>query len=184
MKKIILFTIISTFPMLSYASGVSSGNLVMGFVWRSIVFLVFAFILYKLLKEPILNALDKRTDDIKTAINEAIKAKEDAQRELAEYKSKLSAMNKELEDMKERAIKAVEAEKNRILNEADQTVKKLKDFAESLIESDVIRAKAELKRYSFELAKNTALQKIESSLDTNKHETIINNYINKIGDLH
>jgi len=58
-------------------------------------------------------------------------------------------MSKELDDMKERAFKAAEAERRRIVTDAENTVEKLRQFSDSLIESDLARAKDDLKRYAF-----------------------------------
>lgn len=182
MKRLV-FLFVSLTPAILFASEGHGGSSVMGLVWRIIVFAVFVFILYKLLKSPLLNTLDKRTDDIKLALENAIKAKDEAQKELNEYKSKLSSMTKELEEMKERAFKAAEAEKNKILSDAEAAVARLKEFSESLIASDVARAKTELKSYAFSLAKQLAEEKLRKDLDINKHESIVSNYIKKIGEL-
>lgn len=183
-KRLILILTLILPPAVFASEGHGGGsNLVMGFVWRVVVFVVFAFILYKLLKDPLLNSLDKRTDDIKNALDEAIKARDEAQKELNEYKSKLASMNKELEEMKEKAFKAAEAEKSKIIAEAENTVGRLKEFSESLIASDLIRAKTELKNYAFTLAKKVAEEKLKSSFDMSKHEVVINNYIKKIGEV-
>lgn len=181
--KRLLFFLMMLLPTVVFASEGHGGNQLMGLVWRIIVFVVFVFILYKLLKGPLLNALDKRTDDIKSALENAVKAKEEAQKELTEYKSKLSSMNKELEEMKERAFKAAEAEKAKIIADAEVAVARLKEFSESLIASDVARAKTELKNYAFSLAKQLAEEKLKTNLDVNKHEAIVFNYIKKIGEL-
>ncbi len=181
--KRLLFFFMMLLPVAVMASEGHGGNQIMGLVWRIIVFVVFVFILYKLLKSPLLNALDKRTDDIKTALENAVKAKEEAQKELSEYKSKLSSMNKELEEMKERAFKSAEAEKAKIIADAESAVARLREFSESLIASDVARAKTELKNYAFSLAKQLAEEKLKTNLDVAKHEAIVSNYIKKIGEL-
>ncbi|MEF3254215.1 MAG: ATP synthase F0 subunit B [Deferribacterales bacterium] len=170
-------------PVIALASEGHGGNQFMGFVWRLIVFVVFVYILVKFLKSPILGALDKRTAEIKSAIDEALKAREEAEKELKEYRDKLASMNKELEEMKDRAFKVAEAEKEKVLADAHQTALKLRQFAESMIESDLARAKDELKRYAFGLAKNIAEEKLKSGLDTTKHEAVIKDNIKKIGEL-
>ncbi|MCA1926877.1 MAG: ATP synthase F0 subunit B [Calditerrivibrio sp.] len=185
MKKVAFLLFALLVPIFSIASGGGndSGNLFMGFVWRSIVFVVFVYILIRFLKSPLLGALDKRSEDIKTAIDDAVKARQDAESELNEYKTKIASMNKELEEMKERAFKVAEAEKVKIINDAEQAVEKLRQFAESLIESDLMRAKDELKRYTFNLARKIAEEKLIAELDDAKHEAVVKDYIKKIGDL-
>jgi F-type H+-transporting ATPase subunit b len=184
-KRIFYLFINVIIPTVAFASEGGKGESpFMGFFWRLIVFVLFVYILVKLLKSPLLGFLDKRTEEIKAAIEDAERARKEADVELKEYKSKLALMSKELDDMKERAFKAAEAERKRIVTDAENTVEKLRQFSDSLIESDLARAKDDLRKYAFDLAKKLAEQKLVSALDTKKHEAIVKYYITKIGELH
>lgn len=180
--KSFLALILSILPYTAFASDAAhDGPDYMGLVWRIIVFVVFAFILYKLLKEPLLNFLSSRSEEIKKSIEDAEKAKIEAESELQNYKSKLEHMNKELEDMKSKAIKSAEAEKQRILEEAEKSILKLKMAAESMIESDLNRAKEELKKETFLLALKLAEENLTTKLPKDKQLELMKNYIKKIG---
>lgn len=184
MKKVTFILLGLLVPAFSFASGGHEGsNLFMGFVWRAIVFVVFVYLLVKFLRSPLLGALDKRTEDIKNAIEEANRARQSAEAELSEYKAKIASMNKELEEMKERAFRVAEAERAKIIADAEEDVEKRRQFVESLIDSSLMKAKDELKRYTFNLAKKIAEDKLIAELDDAKHEAIIKEYIKKIGDI-
>lgn len=185
MKKGILFSSASfLMPALAIASEEAhKGPDFMGLVWRIVVFAVFAFILFKLLKEPLMKMLTKRTEDIEKAIKNAELAKSQAEVELTNYKLKLSEMNRELEIMKERAMKTAESEKIKILEDADKTIQRLKSYAESLIESDLKRAKDELKTEVFLTAIQIAEEKLGSKLDAQKQKELMDKYIKRIGAL-
>ncbi|MCB4203634.1 ATP synthase F0 subunit B [Deferribacterales bacterium Es71-Z0220] len=181
--KRILSLLIFVIPHIVLASegAESHGPDYMGLFWRIIVFAVFAFILVKVLKKPLNDFLTKRTADIEKAIADAQKAKEQAETELKEYKSKLAQMNKELEDMKERAMKSAEAEKERILEEASNNIDKLRSFAENMIESDLNRAKEELRKETFRLALKLAEEKLGNELSGDRQKLLMQEYIKKIG---
>lgn len=185
MKKVTFLLFVLSVPIFCFASGGGheSGDLFMGFVWRSIVFVVFVYILIKFLKSPVLGALDKRSEEIKNAIEEANRTRQSAEAELIEYKSKIASMNKELEEMKDRAFRVAEAERAKIIADAEEDVEKRRKFFESLIESSLSKAKDELKRYTFNSAKKIAEDKLIAKLDDTKHEAIIKEYIKKIGDI-
>lgn len=178
---IILNLLIASAAFASEAGGEAHGPDFMGLFWRVVVFAVFAFILYKVLKNPVSKFLAGRTADIEKAIKDAEKAKLDAEAELKDYKSKLSLMNKELEEMKEKAFKAAEAEKERIIEEADKNIEKLKHFASSMIEADLNRAKDELKQETFKLALKLAEEKLGTTITEEKQNVLMKEYIKKIG---
>lgn len=184
MKKILFYFISAFMPVIAIASEEAhKGPDFMGLLWRVIVFVIFAFILYKILKDPFLKMLSKRTEDIQKAIKDAEIAKNQAEIELTNYKLKLSEMNRELEVMKERAIKTSESEKAKILEDADKTIQKLKEYAESLIESDLKRAKEELRVEAFLMALKIAEDKLKADLSPQKQKELMEQYIKGIGVL-
>lgn len=182
MKKFLTLMFAAAFPYTLFASEEAhSSPDVMGLVWRIIVFVVFAFILYKLLKNPLINFLSNRSEEIRKAIEDAKRAKAEAEAELESYKSKIEHMNRELEEMKAKAIKAAEAEKERILDEAEKTISKLKIAAENMIETDLNRAKNELKKETFLLSLKLAEEKLSAEASGKKQLELTKNYIKKIG---
>jgi F-type H+-transporting ATPase subunit b len=181
MKKFLLTLNILLFPLILFASEEAAhGPSVKEFGYRVLTFSIFAFIIFKLLKNPVKNLLTDRTQDIAKAIEDAVKAKEEAEKELAEYKQKLDSMEKELELLKERAMKAAEAEKIEIIEEADKTIEKLKNFAESMIDSEINQAKEALRKETLELSLKLAEEKLEKTLDAKKQKELMQNYIKKI----
>lgn len=184
MKKVLLYFICAFMPVIATASEeAQEGPDFMGLLWRVIVFVVFAFILYKILKDPFSKMLSKRTEDIQKAIKDAEIAKNQAEIELTNYKLKLSEMNRELEIMKERAMKTSESEKVKILEDADKNIQKLKEYADSLIKSDLKRAKEELRVEAFLMAVKIAEDKVKADLNPQKQNKLMEQYIKGIGVL-
>jgi len=159
---------------------VDMGALWKNFGFRVLVFVLLVYILVKLAKKPLLDFLDKRTADIEKAIKDADEAAANAKAELAEYEIKMKGFEKDLETMKENSLKAAEAEKAQILEDASRQVDKLKAFAENLIESEVKRAKVQLKKDAVMAAVSAAEARIGTELDADKQKKLLDDYIKKI----
>jgi F-type H+-transporting ATPase subunit b len=90
-------------------------------------------------------------------------------------------MESELETMKERSRKQAEAEKEKIVSDASESAEKLQKSTENMINSELEKAKAELKKETAKLAFQLAEKKIEKQLDDDSQKKLIKNYISKIG---
>lgn len=181
MKKLIILFFILLAPVIALASGDAEGPSVSEFGYRVLTFSIFAYILVKLLKNPIKNLLTDRTVEIEKLIDDAVIAKESAEKELAAYKLKMADMEKELEVLKDRSMKAAEAEKKDIIADASKTVEKLTRFAESMINSEVQNAKDDLRKETLRLSIQLAEEKLSTSLDDAKQNELLKEYIKKIG---
>ncbi len=183
MSRLVYFINILLLPsILMAAEGDGShGPDFMGLVWRIIVFVVFVAILYKFLKEPLINFLDDRTNQIEESIEMAEKAKENAEVELTNYKLKLQQMEKELETMKLRAKKQADLERESILEDAKNNIAKLRKSTEDMIQSDLDRAKAELRQEAAKLSLELAEQKIQKRLTGDMQKRLAKKYIAKMG---
>ncbi|MEO0584128.1 MAG: F0F1 ATP synthase subunit B [Bacteroidota bacterium] len=118
------------------------------FLWTTIIFLTFFFILRRFAWKPIINALEKREQDISNALGEAEKARQAI--------DELKAQN---EDARKKAME----ERNEILktaNElADRIKKEAKDAAASEAAQEFDKMKVQIeaeKRAAIAEIKNTA----------------------------
>jgi len=150
------------------------------FGYRVLVFVLLVAILVKLAKKPLLNFLDKRTADIEKTIKDATDASDSAKAELTNYEIKMKGFEKDLETMKEKSLKAAEAEKELIIEDAEKQIEKLKLFAENLIESETKKATVTLKREAVLAAIDAAEAKLGSKLDADTQKKILEQYIKKI----
>lgn len=186
MKKVLTALTLALISAQAFASehgeehAVDMGALWKNFGFRVLVFVLLVIILLKVAKKPLLDFLDKRTADIEKAIKDATEASEKAKAELAEYEIKMKGFEKDLEEMKEKSLKAAEAEKAQILEDASKQVEKLKVFAENLIDSELKRAKVQLKKDAVMAAVSAAEAKLGKELDGDKQKKILDDYIKKI----
>ncbi len=180
MKKVLtlIFTLI---PLSSFAAEEAHHLDWAGLGWRVLLFAIFIPLLIKILKKPVTNMLVKRTEDIEKALAAAEKAKAEALAQVKEYESKMVALEKELVEMKENALKAAEKERELILADAERTVAKMKKFALNAIESETAKAKADLRREIAELATAAAEKRIQEEIKGDKSKEVLNEYIKRIG---
>lgn len=187
MKKVLVTFTLALMSVQAFAAehggehAVDMGALYKNFGYRALVFVLLVIILVKLAKKPLLNFLDKRTADIEKAIKDANEASENAKAEMTNYEIKMKGFEKDLETMKEKSLKAAEAEKEQILEDAEKQIEKLKSFAENLIESEAKKATVQLKKDAVLAALEAAEAKLGKELSADKQKQILDEYIKKIG---
>ncbi len=99
---------------------------------------------------------------------------------MTNYEIKMKGFEKDLETMKEKSLKAAEAEKELILEDAAKQIEKLKAFAENLIESEAKKATVQLKKEAVLAALEAAEASLGKKLDEETQKKILEQYIKKI----
>ncbi len=89
---------------------------------------------------------ESRSDEIKTALDEAAKLRKEAQEKLAGYSAKLAASEAEMDAMLKGMRADAEADKQRILANAEVQAAAVKRDAELRIAAEIERARFELSR--------------------------------------
>ncbi len=180
MNKLYLSTLFTAFPLLTFASEGALDWRTFG--WRVSMFIIFAVLLYVLLKNPVKTMLAKRTEDIKAALEEAEYAKNEAVKQVKEYEAKMVQLKKELEEMKLNAQKIAEAERESMIADAKKQVEQMKQFAVNMIEAEKERAILELHNEAVELAAAEAEQKLIKDIKGSTADKILDEYVKRIGE--
>ena len=148
-------------------------------IWTWILFLFLFIVLAKFAWKPLLGAVEKREKNIKDSLQRAEQANGEAEELLQKHKymideahlqsQKILKENKEL------------AEKLKVEMEADTKEKIDKMFAKAHvdIENEKKAALQELRREVVHLSIKISEKIILESLDENKHQKLIDDYINK-----
>lgn len=118
------------------------------FIWSLITFLILVAMLYRFAFNPLMKLQKKRQDEIRQAIHDAERLRDEAQGLLANYKTQLSAARQEAEGILDKARKLSEANKAEILEEAR-------------VQAEATLAKA---RQQIERDTNQALEKIRGEV--------------------
>lgn len=170
-----------------YASGgehqVESGALMKDFLWRMLNFVIMAAILIFFLAKPLKNGLAGRRAEIKKALADAEKAKEEAEAKFAEYDKKLSKATEEIAEISASIRKDGELEKQKIIENAQAMAEKIEQDAEKAAELEIAKAKEQLKREASELAVTIAEDVLKKNFTKDDDTRLIDEYMDKVGEL-
>lgn len=122
----------------------------------------------------------KRHDSIKDALAEASLLREQARAKLEEYTRQLARAEKEIEEMVTGIREGAEAEKKRILADAEAQAQALKRDAEQRIAAELERARAELEREVVAAAVAVAERLIREHATKNDHVTLADGFIQEL----
>ena len=149
-------------------------NLNATFIGQIIAFVIFIYLTQRFVWPPIIAAMAERSQRIADGLQAADKAEKDL--ELARHKvaEQLSSAKKEaaaiIDSANKRAIEIVEEAKDKARVEGDR----LKVAAQAEIEQATSRAKEELRSKVVVLALAGAEKILESSIDQNAHNELVN----------
>jgi len=149
-------------------------------VWRTMNFTILAAVLFKVLKKPVSNLLSGRQASIKDNFDELDVKKSEAEKRYAEYERKLSTIEQEAKKVIQEYIEQGEAEKKRIIEDAEKTAESIKKQAQFAVEQEMKRAKLVLSAEAAELSVKLAEDLIKKNLNESDHKKLIDEYIAKV----
>lgn len=136
-------------------------------------FLVLLGLLYVVAYKPLLGTLAARSAAIKQQLAEAEAARQQAQRQLAEFEARLQAAQAEAQALRDRALREATEMRERLTAEARREATRLLESARTEIEQSVRRARAELRAQVGTLAVEIAERLIRRSLRDEDHQRIV-----------
>ena len=161
-----------------------SGAVAKDFAWRVLDFGLMAVLLVYLLTKPIRNGLAGRREGIEKALSDAVAAREAAEAKFAEYDVKLSRASAEIEEMSAAIRREGELERDRILANAHEMAQKITAEAEKTAESEILRARTELRQEASRLAIVLAEELLKKQINAGDQQRLVDEYVSKVGELH
>jgi len=131
-------------------------------------FVVIAIALFWLSKKNLPGLFRNRTASIQSAMEEARKTSEDANRRLSEIEARLSRLDIEIGGMRAAAEKEAAAEEQRIKAAAEEDARKIVQSAEQEIAAAAKAARRELTAYAADLAVSLAKKQIHVDVATDQ----------------
>ncbi len=185
---LIAFLLVGLITGVVFASGggheVESGVLMKDFLYRIFNFAIVVAILVYFLTKPIKKGLAGRREGIEKALAEAKKAKEEAEAKFAEYDRKLARATEEIAEISDSIRREGELEKIKIIDSAKQMAVKIEQDAEKAAELEVAKAKTELQREAVQLAVGIAEDLLKKNFTKDDDTRLIDEYMQKVGELH
>ncbi|MGL4453911.1 MAG: F0F1 ATP synthase subunit B [Sarcina sp.] len=158
----------------------------MEFKWQTVVAAIINLvILVVILRYFFWARIKKAIRDRQDTINEKLASADRAREEAAKLKAKNEEILKQAQEEGKRIIaeKKVAAEElyNKIVADAIAEAEDLKVKANEQIEIDIAKAQLTLKEQVIDLAIELSKKAIEGSMDEEKHQAVIDKYIEKVG---
>jgi F-type H+-transporting ATPase subunit b len=153
-------------------------------LWRTVNFVIFAGIMYKLAAKPIKVFFASRKTDINTELQDLESQKIKVQKALKEAKAQLAAVAAERDQLIQQYIAEGEAEKAKIIEKAEQSAQRLKDMAIMTIEAETKKAAAELKQEIVETAVKLSERIIKEKIVPEDQQRLVDDYLAKVVEAH
>lgn len=144
--------------------------------------LIVVGILYKVAYHPIRNFLKDRREGIRKALEDSEAARKEAEKELAEQRSKVADLEAELVRVREQGGKERTAMRERLEEEQENQAQRLLEQTRTTIELEASKARVELQNQAASLALNLAEEMLKKELGEADQERFVENYLAKLGD--
>ena len=168
----------------SAGGGESKGHNWVDFAWRALNFLVLAGFLYWLLAKKIKEFFAGRRDDIKIALEQAMDAKEEAEKKYKEYTAKLEKATEEIAGISEMIKAQGLAEKERILEDAKKAAVKMKEDTQTRVEQELKKAGNLLRTEAVKLSVEMAEELLKRNITPADHDIMVKDYLDKVVSKH
>ncbi len=136
--------------------------------------------LFFLLKKPVSQMLNSRIDGIREQLSELETKKKAAEKKLAEYDERLSAMDREAQKIIAEYTRQGNEAKARILAEAEKAAARLEEQAHRNIEHEFSQTKLKLQAEVLEKALIKAEEIIKSKITSADQEKLVDEYLEKV----
>ncbi len=144
--------------------------------------LIVVGILYKVAYHPIRNFLKDRREGIRKALEESRAAREEAEKQLAEQRSKVADLEAELVRVREQGEKERAAMRERLKEEQENQAQRLLAQTRTTIELEASKARADLQNQAASLALNLAEEMLNKELGEADQERFVENYLARLED--
>lgn len=145
-------------------------------------FLLLVVVLTKVAYKPLMKALQERQERIAASIDQADRAKTEAEQLKKEYQEQLARARAEAQSIVEKATRLAEQTKDEIIIAARAEHAKLLKEAQDEIARERQRALSELRGEVVTLSMAAAAKIIEKNLDSETNSKLVADFINKLDD--
>jgi F-type H+-transporting ATPase subunit b len=153
----------------------------MTMAWRILNFGILMALLWKLLADKFKTYFGDRRTEIAQTIEDADKAKADAEKQFAEYNQKLANVEKDIKEIKDAIMGELEGEKQRILDEGKVAADRIVAQAKWSAEQEVLKAKNSLRNQVVDMAGDMAAGLVTNSMTPEDQKRLIEEYLDKVG---
>ena len=149
-------------------------------IWVWVTFGILLFLLSKFAWKPILNAIESRETYVRDTLEKANSANEEAQSLLEEHQKLMANAEAEAQKMLKENKALVEKNREELLAQARNDADDLLEKAKKEIDNQKVAAKNEIRDMVADLSIGIAEKLLSEKLDANKHQKLIDSYIDEM----
>lgn len=147
-----------------------------GLGYLLINFLVLAFLIHRLILRKLIDDNAVRHDEIKQQVESAAATLAEARAALADYKARMDRVDEESRQIREQASRAAEADRARLLAEAEVEVERFKATAMAAAQREVALRRAEIEAEVVDRAINRASELLSARFTPADHSRLVDDY--------
>jgi F-type H+-transporting ATPase subunit b len=147
------------------------------FIWTILTFLILFYVLAKFAWKPLLTALESRENTIKSALEDAEKAKTELERLNAESEEIMAKARSEAQTIRVEAKSAAEKIKADVMVQAGEDANKIRDDAQKQIDVEKDKAIHEIRQEVVSLTMMVAEKVIRKNLSKEDNQSLIEDSI-------
>ena len=166
-----------------WASGGERGGFSSAVIWQIIAFVLLIILLSRFIKKPLASFLSHRQEEVKSAMEQSARKKEEAEALLSEWQRKVDTLNQEVRELHQRIRDDGEAEQKKIVSRAREEGERIRQQAGVIAEQELAKAKAGLKREMVDLSVELAEKLLKEAIKPQDQERLIQEYIGKVREL-
>jgi F-type H+-transporting ATPase subunit b len=181
MVSVLVVALIGGFALSAFAAeeekGTSSFKKNWLKVWQVLNFLILAFFLVKLLKEPLMRFFQRRAEQVRKKVESAEQASLEAEQELQELERRFETLDEEIQKLQQAISEQGEMQRDKIIDEAKQTAEYMLEKAR--LESAMMarQARKQLRSEVVDLAARQAEESIRKAIDSSDQQRLVNEYL-------
>lgn len=151
------------------------------FVFQIVNTIIIVLLLRHFLFKPVTEFMEKRTQGIEDQLAGAQAREEEAMALMASYEEKLAGIKEERNEMLKEAVRRGEERGEALIQEAREEIRKMEERSRVDLEREKTKAIHDFKNQISELAVLAAARIIKEELDPTRHESMIQEFIDEVG---
>ena len=154
------------------------------FAMKVVNMIVLVGFLYWLLAKKIKEFFVGRQEGIKTTLEQARIAKEEAEQKYKEYTEKLEKATEEIAGISDMIRAQGQAEKERIIEDARKAAEKMKEDTQARVEQELKQAGNLLRAEAVKLSVEMAEELLKRNITGADHDAMVRDYLDKVVSKH
>jgi F-type H+-transporting ATPase subunit b len=150
------------------------------FGYRLLNFAILAGFLWWMSAKKVKEFFAGRRTDIKATLDQALAAKEDAEKKFKEYAAKLEKATEEIDGIAEMIRVQGMAEKDKLLEEAKKAAIKIEEDTKARMEQEFSTARNQLRAEAAQLSVQMAEELLKRNITVQDHEHMVKDYLDKV----